>query len=112
MDADGNLAASSQCGESGAFCSDGIAGGCVVEEGYGGEGLVVISAGLDAEGALACSWTEVMRLETLADPLGLFKPVEAGSGEQDGVDLAFFEFAEAGVDIAAEFDGFNIWAQG
>ncbi len=38
------------------------------------------------------------------DPLGALEAVEAGGGEDEGVALALFEFAQAGVDVAADFD--------
>ncbi len=53
-----------------------------------------------------------MRVKTFANPLGLFKAVEAGGGEKDGIDLAFSQLAQAGIDIAAKFDGFDIGAEG
>ncbi len=53
-----------------------------------------------------------LRLEALANPLGLFEAIETGGGEQNGVDLALGEFAQARVDVAAELDGLDVGAEG
>ena len=108
MDADRDLAASAECREGGAFGGDGKAGGGVVEKGDRGDGFRVVFAGLDAERALAGGGTEIFRLEALANPFGFFEAVESGGGEQDRVDLAFGKLAQAGVDVAAKFDGLNV----
>ena len=112
MDADGDLAAAAQFSKGGAFCGDGEAGCGVVEEGDRGDGFGIVFAGLDAERALAGGGTEIPGVEPFSEPLGFFEAVKAGGGEQDGVDLAFIELAEAGVDIAAEFDCLNVGAEG
>ncbi len=46
------------------------------------------------------------------DGLGAVETVEAGGGEDESVAGAFGEFAEAGVDVAAELDEFEVGAQG
>ncbi len=51
-------------------------------------------------------------IEALANPLGLFEAVKAGGGEQDCVDLALGEFAQAGIDVAAKFNGLDVGTEG
>ncbi len=55
---------------------------------------------------------ELVGFEALANPFGAFETVKAGGGEEDGVDLAFFQFAEASIDVATEFYGFEIGTEG
>jgi hypothetical protein len=112
MDADGDLATSAEGGEGGAFGSDGVAGRVVVEKGYCGDGFRVVFADLEAERALACSGTEIFRLEALADPFSFLEAIEPGGSEQNGVDLTLGKFAQAGVDVSAKFDGLDIGAKG
>ncbi len=51
-------------------------------------------------------------LQTLPDPLGLFKPIEARRCEQNGINLTLFQFAQARVDIATEFDRLDVGPDG
>ena len=46
------------------------------------------------------------------DGLGEVEAVEAGGGEDEGVALALLEFAEAGVDVAADLDEGDVGAEG
>ena len=67
----------------------------------------VVAAALDGLGAWAGVGEEVVESdgvhEGAIEEVGAF---EAGEGEDDGVELAVFELADAGVDIAA--DAFNL----
>ena len=83
----------------------------VVEKGEGGNGVRIVLAGFNAERSLACGGTKIFGLETLANPFCFLKAVEAGSGEKDCVDLAVGKLAQAGIDVAAKLDGFNIGTQ-
>jgi hypothetical protein len=112
MDADGDLAASAECREGCAFGGDGVAGRVVVEKGDCGDGFGVVFTGFYAERALACCRTEIFWLEALADPFGLLEAIEPGGGEKNGVDLPLSQLAQAGVDVAAKFDGLDIGAKG
>jgi hypothetical protein len=111
MDADRNLAASSESGECGTLRSDGESGGGVIEKSEGGNGFRIILTRFNAERSLARSGTKIFGLETFANPFCFLKAVEAGSGEKDCVDLAFGKLAQAGVDVATKLDGLNIGAQ-
>ena len=46
------------------------------------------------------------------DGFGALEAVEAGGGEDEGVALALLEFAEAGVDVAADFYEGEVGAEG
>jgi hypothetical protein len=108
VNADGDLAASTQFSQGGALCGDGEAGCGVVEEGDGGDSFCVVLAGFNAKRSLTGGGAKVFGVEPIPHPLGFFEAVEAGGGEKDGVNLAFVELAQAGVYIAAELDGFNV----
>ena len=94
-----------------ALGSDGKARISVVEEGNGREGLHIVLAGLDAQRALAGGGAKIFGIEALADPIGFAQAVEAGGGEQNRVDLAFGQLAQARIHVAAKFDGLNVGAQ-
>jgi len=88
MDADGNLAASTESGKSSALCCDGESRVEIIKERQGCNRLLVGFACLDAERALTGGGTEIGGIETLANPFGLFETIKAGSGKQDRVHLA------------------------
>ena len=111
VDADGNLATASQSGEGCAFDGDGEAGGRVIEESNCGQCGLVAFAGLDAERTLAGRGAEILRGKAFADPVGFLETIEAGGGEEDGIDLAFGEFAQASIDVAAKFNRINVGAK-
>ena len=111
MNADGNLASAAECGQSRALCRDGEARVGVVEKCHGRERLHIASANFDGQRALAGSGTKILRIEALAHPIGFAQAVETGGGEQNRVDLALGQLAQARVDIAAKFDSFYILAQ-
>ena len=50
--------------------------------------------------------------EALMDGLGALEAVEAGGGEDEGIALALREFAQAGVDVAADFYEGDVRAEG
>lgn len=122
VDADRELAAAAESIEDDAFGVDGEAGEWVVESGDGGADCVVAigfsedgvagRAGFEGEGALAGGGAEFVEREALVDPFGAVEAVEAGRGENEGVALAFGELAQAGVDVAAEFDELKVRTQG
>src|SRR4029077_10796311 len=87
MDADWDLAASTEGGEGGTLRSHGESGDRVVEKCEGGDGLRIVLAGFDAEGSLARGGTKIFGFETFANPFCFLKAVEAGSGQKDCVDL-------------------------
>ena len=112
MNADGNLATAAESGESRALRSDGKARVGVVEEGNGRKGFHVAFANLDTQGSLAGGGAKIFRVEALANVVGFAQAVEAGGSEQDRVDLAFGELAQARIHVAAKLDGLNVLAQG
>ncbi len=122
VDADGNLAASAERFEGGAFGVDGEAGLGVVERGDGvadvdvvggfGEDGIGCGASLEGERALAGCGAELVEGKTLVDRFGAVEAVEAGAGEDEGVTVAGVELAESGVDVAAELDELHVGAQG
>src|SRR5207245_630936 len=73
----------------------------------------VVAAALDGERALAGVGEEIIKgngeHEGGVKEIGAF---EAGEGEDDGVELAGFQFADAGVDVAADVFDFQIGAEG
>ncbi len=84
----------------------GVAGGV-----FGVEG-VLRGAGFEGEGSLAGGGAEFVGFEAVVDVLGAAEAVEAGGGEDEGVALPFFELAQAGVDVAADFDELDVGTKG
>ena len=76
-------------------------------------GCRVIAAALDGEGALAGVGEEIVWRERVhkgwVKELGAF---QAGEGKNDGLEVAGFEFADAGVDVAADVVDFQVGADG
>ena len=70
------------------------------------------AAGFEGEGSLAGCGADFFGGEAVMDRLGALEAVEAGGGEDEGVTLALLEFAEAGVDVAADFDEGDVGAEG
>ena len=62
-------------------------------------------ADLDAEGSLSCGGAHDFGGDDLFDEFRLAEAFESGGGEDDGVVFALLEFAQAGVDVAAQADG-------
>ena len=110
VNTDGNLTSAAESGQRGALGGDGETRGGIIEEGKSGKRDGVIDAGFQAERALAGRGTDEFRGDALAEPVGFFQAVKAGGGEQDGIHLTLGEFAQARIDVAAEFDGFKIGA--
>ena len=50
----------------------------------------------------------MIRLEVLADPVCLSETVEACCGEQNRIDMAFGEFAQTRVYVAAKFNSLDV----
>lgn len=106
--------------EGGAFGLDGEAGVGMLEESDGVADVCVTgfvdgvgtASGFEGEGSLAGGGTDLLGRETVVDGFGALETVEAGGGEDEGVTLALFEFAEAGVDVAADFDEGDVGAEG
>ncbi len=110
-------------GKEGALSGGGEAGRGAVERGNGGVDRGVAGwvvgverapgrTGFERERALAGRGGELVKGEALVDGVGAAESVEAGAGEDQGVAGAFFKFAQAGVDVAAELDELEIGAQG
>ena len=70
------------------------------------------TAGFEGEGSLAGCGADLLGGETVVDGLGALEAVEAGGSEDEGVTLALLEFAQAGVDVAADFDEGDVGAEG
>jgi hypothetical protein len=62
------------------------------------------AAGFEREGSLPRSGAKLLGREAVVDALCAVEPVESGSGEDESITLAFFELAEASVDVAANLD--------
>src|ERR1700722_13477064 len=112
VDANWDLATSAQGGKCGAFGGDSKTGRGIIKEGDGGNGCGIILTSLNSQRPLAGSGTKVIRFKALADPFGLFQAIKAGSSQQNGIDLAFSQFAQACVDVAAEFDSLDVGPKG
>jgi hypothetical protein len=111
MNSDGNLASAAESGKGSALGRDREARVGVVKKGDSTEGLDITFANFDSKRALARGGTKILRIEALADPIGFAESIETGGREQNRVDLALFEFAQARVDVASEFDRLNVAAQ-
>ena len=111
MDADGHLTSAAEGSKGCALCRDGEARGRVIEEGDGFNGGGIAFAGFNAKRTLAGRGAEVAGIKALAQPIGLAEALEAGGGQQDGVNLSFGELAQAGVDVTAKLDGVDVRAQ-
>jgi hypothetical protein len=68
--------------------------------------------GFESQSALAGSGAEFVDGEALVDPLGAAEAVEAGGGEDEGVAFASGEFAQTGVDVAANLDEGDVRTEG
>ena len=73
---------------------------------------VIGATGFEREGSLAGGGTDLFGGETVVDGLDAIEAVEPGGGEDEGVALALLKFAQAGVDVAADFDEGDVWTQG
>jgi hypothetical protein len=78
MDADRDLATSSESGKSRAFRGYGKTGTGVVKNGECLDGRSVICACLDSQGSLACSGTKNKGRKSFAEVLGAFEALKAG----------------------------------
>ena len=115
--AEGELAASAEGGEDGAFGLRGKFRVGTVESADGGVKFrvgfaSVADAGFESERALARCRTEFVDGEALVHAFRAADAVEAGGGEDEGVGLAFGPLAETRVDVAAHVDKLDIGAQG
>ena len=123
MSAQGKLAASAHRAEKGSFCVDGEAGWSVVEGAdCGVDCRVTLSvvgvewmlwaAGFERQCALSGSGRELIDLKALMNGLRAPDAVQTGAGEHQCVAFAFFELAQAGIDVAAQRDELKIRTQG
>ena len=124
VNADGELAAAAEGVEGNALGSDGEAGLGVIEEGEGfeeervaggvgvGRAGMARGAGFERKSALAGCRADLLGGEAGVDRLGAAETVETGGGEDEGVTLALGEFAQAGVDVAANLDEADVGAEG
>ncbi len=118
--ADGERAAAAEGAEGGALGLDGEASVGVLEEGDGVADICVAgfvdgvgtTAGFEGEGSLAGCGADLFGGEAVMDRFGALEAVEAGGSEDEGVTLALLEFAETGVDVAADFDEGDVGAEG
>ena len=69
------------------------------------------TSGLEREGALAGCGTELVDSETLMDVRGAIEAIETGGGEDQCIGLTLLPFAEAGIDVASQFDEAEVGAQ-
>src|SRR5580700_825763 len=104
--ADWDLATSAEAVEQGAFAGGGGARVRVVQEfemlTRGG----VAQANFDAEGALSGGGAHDFGRNNVFDQFRFAQTIQSGGGEDDGVVFALLEFAQAGVDVAAQ--GMNV----
>ena len=74
----------------------------------GVDGRSIVLAGFDAQRSLAGRRTKLLRIEPLADPIGLSQPLEASGGQQNRFHLPLGELAQPRVNIAAKLDGLDV----
>src|ERR1035438_2349045 len=72
----------------------------------------VTQTDFDAECALSGCGAHDVRWNDLLDQFGLAEAFQSGEGENDGVIFSLFEFAQAGVDVAAQRMNVEIGADG
>lgn len=99
---DGDLTAALEALVHGPLGQDPVCGLGVVQ---GGDEVVdagVIDAAFDADGALADGGQGLPWLQQAADTVAEAQPLEAGGGEDDGVEVTGIEPGEAGIDIAPQ----------
>jgi hypothetical protein len=109
--AEGNLAAALERAEERAFGDDRAACLCVVEFFERDGSFGVVGAAFDADGALADGGEKRLGGENFGDAVRGAEAIEAGFGEHDGVVFAAFDFAEAGVNVAAKVADVEIGAE-
>jgi hypothetical protein len=107
MNSDGNLATAAESGQGRALRRNCEARVGVVEEGTAAS-VSTSPLRISMASALAGGRTKILRIETLADPIGFAETVESGGGEQNRVHLALGQLAQARVDVAAKLDGLNV----
>src|SRR5581483_7107992 len=89
--ADRNLAAATQLVQQCALACGSRTGRSVVEKGKMLAGLGVSGTNLNSQSSLPCGWAHDLRRNNLPHQFGFPKPVQTGSGKNDGVILAGFE---------------------
>src|SRR4051812_8490414 len=99
--------------DDGSFHFDALASGGTIEWAEELLGSCVVAAALDGEGALAGIGEEMVEGDGVheggVEEIGTF---EAGEGEDDGVKVAGLQFADSGVDVAADAFNFQTGAEG
>ncbi len=108
----GHGATAAKGARDGALGRGGQPGGRVGELGQRCGQLGVRGADFQAQGALSGSGQHHLGLDHLTDAAGQAQALEAGGGQHDGVVLAFVEFAQAGVEVAAQGLDAQVGAQG
>ena len=111
MDADGYLATAAQSGQRRALGGNGKTSRRMIKERNSVDGGLVALAGFNAQRSLTRGRTKILRIEFLAQPIGLAQPLKAGGRQQDRFHLALGKLAQARVHIAAKLDGVNVGPQ-
>jgi hypothetical protein len=109
---DGEEAIAIEEAKEAALDADAGVGGRVIDGGEDGGSWGIVTAGLDADGALADGGQDAERggVETAGVAVeqaageGVAEAVEAGTGENDGVEGLGCQFCEAGGDVAAKLE--------
>ena len=81
---------------------DGVAVGRVIQRRDERSNGNVTHAAFDADGTLADGRQQYFRCQFGADALAQPKALEAGTGENDGIELAAIELGEARIDVTAQ----------
>ena len=104
-------AAAAHAAADGALGRDGEPGGHVRQWGQCGHQVLAVAAHLDTQSALSGGGQHLGAVEFGANALLQAQALEAGGRQNDGVVLAFVEFAQAGVEIAAQRLDLQVGAQ-
>src|SRR6202034_4483753 len=104
--ADGNLAASAEAVEQSAFAGGSSMGGGVVQKFQLLASGAIAFANFNAEGALAGGGAHDFGGDDLFDEFRFPEALQAGGSEDDCIVFSLLEFAQAGVDVAAQ--GMNV----
>ena len=86
-------------------------GGIDVTQGFEqGQGGRIVEPAFNAHGALPHCRQALFRRHGAADTAVEAQPLEAGTGQDDGIELAVIEFLQAGIDVAAQVENLQIGA--
>ena len=112
MTGDGHLTAALQTSIEGPFRRDAGMGGGIVERGDQGSGSGVVQPTFHPDRPLADGRQAEFRRQGDGDAFRQSQPLQAGGGQDDGVELARIQFRQPAVDVAAQAMNPPAWITG